>query len=214
MQIVLRLVVLVLCAILVQGEPQFNIQQDPSLESLFPIPISLSGSQVLRVFWKDLDEIKVKELNNVFDVHSLDIWIANPRERYKLYFILFNARFTDVRVMPSKLDVLLSYFLSASIEHKVLISDVKSLVDSQETANTLLKKKHASFHAAYHTYPEINHFLDKVVKKHSSIASSISIGQTYDNQEIFGVKLGVGKPGDKGYLGEIIFNSGSEYLII
>jgi hypothetical protein len=100
--------------------------------------------------------------------------------------------------------------LTLSIEYKVLIADLQDLIDSQTTISAMLLLKKKYFHAAYHTYPEITKFIHKVIKKHSSIASLVSIGQTYENQEIFGIKLGAGKAGDKGYLGEIVFNSGSK----
>jgi hypothetical protein len=59
---------------------QFNVQKDTSLTSLFSDKITFSGSQVLRVFWKDL--VKFKKLNYFFEAQTIDVWVANPRERY------------------------------------------------------------------------------------------------------------------------------------
>ncbi|CAF4587988.1 unnamed protein product [Rotaria sp. Silwood1] len=113
-------------------------------------------------------------------VIKIDIW--NELIRNGSVHIMFHQQ---------KKPQLMSLFHSLNMKPTILINDVQKILDEEE--QTLLAHARSrvapGIHDTFHNYDQLTTWLKEIVNSHSTLATLLSIGKTYENRDIWLVKL-------------------------
>ncbi|KAG0343029.1 Carboxypeptidase A4 [Podila horticola] len=132
--------------------------------------------QVLRVDVADLAQLK--QLEQTVEKHNLDLW-SNLR-----------IGTVDVRVPASKMNDFETEVWSRS---SVMIPNLQELIPEQPPA--LLHTQNEwnftdnTFWLGYHDMATLNNFTESMIQAYPKLVSRVSIGQTYEGREIFGMSI-------------------------
>ena len=139
-------------------------QQQP-VEQL-PMPAqSLDGHSVLRIQVPD-----EATLDTVFGLTD-DVWSHH----------LAIGETIDVRVTPAQRAAI----DQAGLDYTVFIENLEPLV----AAERVRPLRDASFHESYHTYDEVNAFLDDMVATYPNLAQKVNLGGSYESRNMYALRI-------------------------
>ncbi|KAM7177345.1 carboxypeptidase A1-like [Macrochelys suwanniensis] len=144
------------------------------------------GNQVLRIFVADEASVeKVKELEELPEL-QLDFWRGPGGQDIPI----------DVRVPFASLQAVKIFLESNCIRYSILIDDLQSLVDEEQTQmirQHFMPRSVETFnYASYHTLDEIYDFMDLLVAANPNLVSKIQIGNSYEGRPIYVLKFSTG----------------------
>ncbi|KAM8974546.1 carboxypeptidase A1-like [Pelodytes ibericus] len=146
------------------------------------------GHQVLRIFPANEDQnYLIQDLENL-DHLQLDFWRGPTKT--------LNA--IDIRVPFPSLQAVKVYLESNNIKYNVMINDLQSLLDEEQKemkrARSLENSRstNAFNFATYHTFDEINNFINNLVAENPGFVSKIVIGNSYQGRPINVLKFSTG----------------------
>lgn len=136
------------------------------------------GYQVLEIYPKD--ESEIEHLHSMR--HMLDFWKKSSKVGKPFHVML----------SPTEQ----SYMKELFPQHKVMIDNLQSVIDEEEAElarRTVFEPgmpSQAITVDQYHTYPEIVAYLQSLPTTYPDIATLINLGLTYENNTLYGIKLG------------------------
>ncbi|CAM4501778.1 unnamed protein product [Caretta caretta] len=141
------------------------------------------GNQVLRIFVaNEADVEKVKELEELQEL-QLDFWRGPGGQDVP----------TDVRVPFASLQAVKIFLESSGIRYSILIDDLQTLVDEEQTQmirQHFMPQSVETFnYASYHTLDEIYNFMDLLVAANPNLVSKIQIGNSYEGRPLYVLKF-------------------------
>ncbi|CAM5083825.1 unnamed protein product [Natator depressus] len=144
------------------------------------------GNQVLRIFVaNEADVEKVKELEELQEL-QLDFWRGPGGQDVP----------TDVRVPFASLQAVKIFLESNGIRYSILIDDLQTLVDEEQTQmirQHFMPQSVETFnYASYHTLDEIYNFMDLLVAANPNLVSKIQIGNSYEGRPLYVLKFSTG----------------------
>jgi hypothetical protein len=99
----------------------------------------------------------------------------------------------EYRVTPGQLRTL----ETSGIAFEIIVPNVQALVDA-ERASLLAPRGDAGYFESYHRYEDMSQFVNDLQLAHPGRATRVSVGQSLENREIFGVKItGANGPSEK-----------------
>ncbi|XP_023225775.1 carboxypeptidase B-like [Centruroides sculpturatus] len=152
-------------------------------------PVDYSGHKVITVTPNDEEELEfLRSLGMRF---LLDFW-TDPRT-IKVPIM--------IRISPEYIDDVEEALKEAGMTFKVSILDLQRAIEAERVANAptpeIDKRASAEHFQRYLQIEEINQFLQSVASSYPSISSVITIGATFENRKIMGVKIGSDNSGTK-----------------
>ncbi|CAM5086046.1 unnamed protein product [Eretmochelys imbricata] len=144
------------------------------------------GNQVLRIFVaNEADVEKVKELEELQEL-QLDFWRGPGGQDVPI----------DVRVPFASLQAVKIFLESSGIRYSILIDDLQTLVDEEQTQmirQHFMPQSVETFnYASYHTLDEIYNFMDLLVAANPNLVSKIQIGNSYEGRPLYVLKFSTG----------------------
>ncbi|XP_077328764.1 carboxypeptidase A1-like [Lithobates pipiens] len=149
-----------------------------------------SGQQVLRILPISEDEVSlVRELEKFEDL-GLDFWTSPSQPK----------RYIDIRVPFYSLQDVKVYLESNNIQYSVMIQDLQALLDEEEREMKISRSRsienarstNTFNYATYHTFDEINNFIDTLVAENPGLVSKIVIGKSYEGRPLNVLKFSTG----------------------
>ncbi|KAM5172672.1 carboxypeptidase A1-like [Mantella aurantiaca] len=147
-----------------------------------------SGQQVLRILPVTEDEVNlVRDLENFEDL-KVDFWMEPSKPN----------RYTDIRVPFYSLQDVKVYLESNNIQYNVMIHDLQAMLDEEQSEMKLSRaignsrSTNTFNYAAYHTFDEINSFIDSLVAENPGLVSKIQIGNSYEGRPLNVLKFSTG----------------------
>ncbi|XP_077663365.1 carboxypeptidase A1-like [Eretmochelys imbricata] len=146
----------------------------------------LPRNQVLRIFVaNEADVEKVKELEELQEL-QLDFWRGPGGQDVPI----------DVRVPFASLQAVKIFLESSGIRYSILIDDLQTLVDEEQTQmirQHFMPQSVETFnYASYHTLDEIYNFMDLLVAANPNLVSKIQIGNSYEGRPLYVLKFSTG----------------------
>ncbi|KAF9374519.1 Carboxypeptidase A4 [Podila verticillata] len=150
--------------------PTFNNHQNPDVSTY----ARFDDEQVLRVDVTDLAQLK--QLEQTVEKHNLDLW-SNLR-----------IGTVDVRVPASKM---IDFKAEIWSQSSVMIPNLQELISEQPAlpAQGDWNYTDNTFWASYHDMATLNNFTESMIQAYPKLVSRVSIGQTYEGREIFGMSI-------------------------
>ncbi|XP_075713629.1 carboxypeptidase A1-like [Rhinoderma darwinii] len=149
---------------------------------------NFSGQQVLRILPANDEQVNiVRELENYEDL-QLDFW-QEPS---------VPERFIDIRVPFFSLQDVKVYLEFHNIQYSIMIPDLQTLLDEEKRdmkmgrAMENARSTDTFNYATYHTFDEINNFIDTLVAENPGFVSKIEIGKSYQNRPLNVLKFSTG----------------------
>ncbi|XP_038270959.1 carboxypeptidase A1-like [Dermochelys coriacea] len=144
------------------------------------------GNQVLRIFVaSEADVEMVKELEELQEL-QLDFWRGPGGQDIPI----------DVRVPFASLQAVKIFLESNGIRYSILIDDLQTLVDEEQTQmirQHFMPQSVETFnYASYHTLDEIYNFMDLLVAANPNLVSKIQIGNSYEGRPLYVLKFSTG----------------------
>ncbi|XP_069621473.1 carboxypeptidase A1-like isoform X1 [Ranitomeya imitator] len=147
-----------------------------------------SGQQVLRILPANEEQVElVRDLENFEDL-QLDFWQGPSRPE----------RFIDVRVPFFSLMDVKVYLESNNIQYSIMIKDLQSLLNEERRDMKLgrsmenARSTDTFNYATYHTFDEINSFIDTLVAENPGFVSKIQIGKSTEGRPLNVLKFSTG----------------------
>ncbi|XP_004521927.1 zinc carboxypeptidase [Ceratitis capitata] len=113
-------------------------------------------------------------------------------------FNLWHSGNKEVHIMvnPQKLINLQNYTRSYSLPMEVMVSNVQSLIDGEQSTRSTDDTSSFGW-TRYYPLSAIEAFLDDILAKYPSVTSAIDIGTSYEGRKIRGIKISYkeGNPG-------------------
>ncbi|CAD6999794.1 unnamed protein product [Ceratitis capitata] len=113
-------------------------------------------------------------------------------------FNLWHSGKDEVHIMvnPQKLINLQNYTRSYSLPMEVMVSNVQSLIDGEQSTRSTDDDSSFGW-TRYYPLSAIEAFLDDILTKYPSVTSAIDIGTSYEGRKIRGIKISYkeGNPG-------------------
>jgi len=132
--------------------------------------------QVIKVSYNSTFEYD--EIINCCTRDTVDIWSVNPREKW-----------FDLMIPTSRLSYWQSQFPVVSVKYP----DVQDLVDKSLRENYAAMKSKGSVGFEFDffpTYGQIRAYLSRQIAAHPDIASEITLGKSYNDEDIVGISIG------------------------
>ncbi|XP_056425309.1 carboxypeptidase A1-like [Hyla sarda] len=149
---------------------------------------NFSGQQVLRILPADEEQVNlVRELENYEDL-QLDFWQGPTKPE----------KFVDIRVPFFSLQDVKVYLESHNIQYSIMIKDLQALLDEERRDMKIgrsmenARSTNAFNFATYHTFDEINNFIDNLVAENPSLVSKVVIGRSYEGRPLNVLKFSTG----------------------
>ncbi|XP_063786524.1 carboxypeptidase A1-like [Pseudophryne corroboree] len=149
---------------------------------------NFTGQQVLRILPANEEQVNlVWELENFEDL-QLDFWQEPSKPN----------RFIDIRVPFFTLQDVKIYLESNNIQYSIMIHDLQSLLDEEKRdmrigrAMENARSTDTFNYATYHTFDEINNFIDNLVAENPGLVSKIQIGRSYEGRPLNVLKFSTG----------------------
>ncbi|XP_063786525.1 carboxypeptidase A1-like [Pseudophryne corroboree] len=149
---------------------------------------NFTGQQVLRILPTNEEQVNlVRELENFEDL-QIDFWQEPSKPN----------RFIDIRVPFFTLQDVKIYLESNNIQYSIMIHDLQSLLDEEKRDMKLgramenARSTDTFNYAAYHTFDEINNFIDTLVAENPGLVSKIQIGKSYEGRPLNVLKFSTG----------------------
>ncbi|XP_070577618.1 carboxypeptidase B-like [Ptychodera flava] len=153
------------------------------------------GYKVLRVVPNG--DAQVRYLRNLEEDLELSFWKEAS----------FPGRPVDIMVPPNKFGRFKTELRLFGFDVNTMMTDVQSVIDRQMEENAEKRSMNPdSFdYNTYHTYDEIDAWIDEISAANHDIASPFTVGTSYEGRKIRGVKVGKQATGKKAqyYVGGI-----------
>ncbi|KAE8616770.1 hypothetical protein XENTR_v10008883 [Xenopus tropicalis] len=149
---------------------------------------NFSGQQVLRIFPTDEAQVNLVRALEDEEYLQLDFWTSPSRVLLPI----------DIRVPLHHLQSVKVYLESNSIQYSIMIHDVQNLLDEEQRdmrrnrASEDGRSTNSFNYAAYHTFDEINAFIDNLVSENPNLVSKIQIGSSYEGRPLNVLKFSTG----------------------
>ncbi|XP_070577619.1 carboxypeptidase B-like [Ptychodera flava] len=137
-------------------------------------------------------------------------YLRNLEEDLELTFwkeASFPGRPVDIMVPPNKFGRFKAQLRSFGFDVNTMMTDVQSVIDRQMVENAEKRSiNNDSFnYNMYHTYDEIDAWIDEISAANQDIASPFTVGTSYEGRKFRGVKVGKHGTGKKAqyYIGGI-----------
>ncbi|XP_040269363.1 carboxypeptidase A1-like [Bufo bufo] len=147
-----------------------------------------SGQQVLRILPTSEEQVNlVRDLENIEEL-TIDFWQGPSRPN----------RFIDIRVQFSSLQDVKIYLEFHNIQYSIMIQDLQTLLDEERKdmkigrAMENARSTDTFNYATYHTFDEINNFIDTLVAENPGFVSKIEIGRSYEGRPLNVLKFSTG----------------------
>jgi len=144
--------------------------------------VHFKGDKVLRLIPRDLHQVKV--LRHLVDHDALDFWTDVTRPGVAV----------DVHVPQDQLQSFIKLMQKNEITFSILIADLEQEVQRESVS---MKTQHTySDRFDYETYnrlADIQREVRRMASVHSDIASTFSVGKSYEKREMLGIKISSGK---------------------
>ncbi|XP_066448248.1 carboxypeptidase A1-like [Eleutherodactylus coqui] len=149
---------------------------------------NFSGQQVLRILPVNEEQVNlVQELENLENL-QLDFWQGPSKPK----------RFIDIRVPFSSLQDVKAYLEYHNVQYSIMIQDLQTLLDEEKRdmkigrAMENARSTNSFNYATYHTFDEINNFIDTLVAENPGFVSKIQIGSSYEGRPLNVLKFSTG----------------------
>ncbi|XP_075199635.1 carboxypeptidase A1-like [Anomaloglossus baeobatrachus] len=143
-----------------------------------------SGQQVLRILPANEEQVTlVHDLESYEDL-KLDFWQGPSRPE----------RFIDIRVPFFSLQDVKVYLESNNIQYSIMIEDLQTLLD-EEKRDMKIGRAHSTDtfnYGTYHTFDEINTFINNLVAENPGFVSKVQIGSSYQGRPLNVLKFSTG----------------------
>ncbi|OWK06633.1 hypothetical protein Celaphus_00012253 [Cervus elaphus hippelaphus] len=144
---------------------------------------TFSGHQVFRINVRNGDEIsKLNRLVNS-DNLKLNLWKSSPAFGHP----------ADVLVPSVSLQEVKSFLEDHGLEYSVAVEDLQTVLDTEEQQmqhNVHQELSSNCFnYGAYHTLEAIHKEMDNIVKYYPHLASTVTIGHSFENRSMYVLKL-------------------------
>ncbi|XP_043319657.1 carboxypeptidase A4-like isoform X2 [Cervus canadensis] len=148
---------------------------------------TFSGHQVFRINVRNGDEIsKLNRLVNS-DNLKLNLWKSSPAFGHP----------ADVLVPSVSLQEVKSFLEDHGLEYSVAVEDLQTVLDTEEQQmqhNVHQELSSNCFnYGAYHTLEAIHKEMDNIVKYYPHLASTVTIGHSFENRSMYVLKFSTGK---------------------
>ncbi|XP_040269364.1 carboxypeptidase A1-like [Bufo bufo] len=147
-----------------------------------------SGQQVLRILPTSEEQVNlVRDLENIEEL-TIDFWQGPSRPN----------RFIDIRVQFSSLQDVKIYLEFHNIQYSIMIQDLQTLLDEERKdmkigrAMENARSTDTFNYATYHTFDEINNFINNLVAENPGLVSKIEIGRSYEGRPLNVLKFSTG----------------------
>ncbi|XP_077120551.1 carboxypeptidase A1-like [Ranitomeya variabilis] len=147
-----------------------------------------TGQQVLRILPANEKQVElVRDLENFEDL-QLDFWQGPSRPE----------RFIDIRVPFFSLMDVKVYLESNNIQYSIMIKDLQSLLNEEKRDMKIgrsignARSTDTFNYATYHTFDEINSFIDTLVAENPGFVSKIQIGSSTEGRPLNVLKFSTG----------------------
>ncbi|XP_076358373.1 carboxypeptidase B-like [Tachypleus tridentatus] len=151
--------------------------------------VDYTGYKVIRVVPEEKDQTTV--ILNLRQEYQVDLW----NEPYYLGVPVL------IRVAPGVAQNVESKLMDANLPFTVVYEDLQSVVQMEYAQN---KPQYSSEMPAssfsfgiYHTLEEIYAYIQNIASANSNIATTMNIGNTYENRPILGIKISGGSSSNK-----------------
>ncbi|CAN0100385.1 carboxypeptidase A1-like [Lampetra fluviatilis] len=149
-----------------------------------------AGQQVLRIVPTSESHVKVLQQLESDESLQLDFW--RPASRVGLP--------ADVRVPVEAQEVVARTLQGAGLSPQVMIPDIELLTKAERAEMAAARRAQSPAarstdtfnYESYHVLPEINTWMQDMVREYPSLVSLINIGSTYENRDIPVLKIGAG----------------------
>ncbi|CAI9618920.1 unnamed protein product [Staurois parvus] len=127
-------------------------------------------------------------LQSLLYVLQLDFWTSPSHPK----------RFIDIRVPFYSLQDVKVYLESNNIQYSIMIHDLQALLDEEQRQIKFgrsmenARSTDTFNYATYHTFNEINTFIDQLVAENPSLVSKIEIGKSYEGRPLNVLKFSTG----------------------
>ncbi|XP_069835295.1 carboxypeptidase A1-like [Dendropsophus ebraccatus] len=149
---------------------------------------NFSGQQVLRILPANEEQVNlVRDLEN-FEALQLDFWQGPSKPE----------RFIDIRVPFFSLQDVKVYLESNDIQYSIMIKDLQALLNEERRdmkigrAMENARSTDTFNYATYHTFDEINKFIDTLVAENPGLVSKVQIGKSYEGRPLNVLKFSTG----------------------
>ncbi|RWS29352.1 Carboxypeptidase A2-like protein [Leptotrombidium deliense] len=131
----------------------------------------------------------VELLNSMLDKMDIDFW-QEPG---------FGKSSVNCRVSPQFQSSLEQHLKDNYLPFKIIIENIQEIIDKEKIENNqILRNSYLTGRHDlddfrldyYHTYEEINNFMESMERRYPKIAKVITIGETYEFHKIRAIKLG------------------------
>ncbi|KAM4688928.1 carboxypeptidase A6 [Discoglossus pictus] len=143
-----------------------------------------AGDKVIRIVPKNDKE--AHELKNMYRQLQVDLWQPSS-----ISYILKDT-VTDVHTSNNSSQVLLAYLRKAKIQHKIIVSNLQKVIESQNTSRPGRNRRSLSSYnyEVFHPLEEIENWMHHMNKTYSDVVSMFSIGNSYEGRPLYVLRLG------------------------
>nr|XP_006812372.1 PREDICTED: carboxypeptidase A2-like [Saccoglossus kowalevskii] len=144
--------------------------------------VRYDGYQVIRVIPKNVNELELLMQIHNDNLDKLSFW-KEPR---------MVGRFVDIMTTPDFADDLKSLILMNGMEFTINVENIQDQIDQEREAMSSRPgiDVEGFNYEIYHTYDEINQWVDEFVATYPTISSVFTIGSSYEGRPLRGVKIG------------------------
>uniref|UniRef100_A0A8C4UAZ9 Carboxypeptidase B2 n=1 Tax=Falco tinnunculus TaxID=100819 RepID=A0A8C4UAZ9_FALTI len=126
---------------------------------------------------------QVEALQDLLNTTEVILWqpvvVENIKKDRDVHFYVRESSINSTKAQLRQL----------TIQHKVLVEDVRGLIEDQTTNDTFSPRSSSSYYEHYHSMKEIYHWMEEAVKVHSDLLQKIYIGSSYEKRPLYILKL-------------------------
>ncbi|XP_041469205.1 carboxypeptidase B-like [Lytechinus variegatus] len=145
--------------------------------------VRYDGYQVIRMIPNSLDELEWL-INYIESRNEIDVWKEPSKVGHPV----------DIMIPPRTTDSedLVSLATDTGISTTVMIQDVQKLIDNEISSRSLPQRSMSTGfdYTTYHTYDEIEKWIDDIANQYSDLVSVDEVSSTYEGKIIRGIKIG------------------------
>ncbi|XP_005433312.3 carboxypeptidase B2 isoform X1 [Falco rusticolus] len=126
---------------------------------------------------------QVEALQDLLNTTEVILWqpvvVENIKKDRDVHFYVRESSINSTKAQLRQL----------TIQHKVLVEDVRGLIENQTINDTFSPRSSSSYYEHYHSMKEIYHWMEEAVKFHSDLLQKIYIGSSYEKRPLYILKL-------------------------
>ncbi|CAF3402602.1 unnamed protein product [Rotaria sp. Silwood1] len=145
--------------------------------------------QLWRLHIKNNEQVaRMLEFSRLAHIHGINFWSEEFRINVPI----------DVSVPPEVIDSFAEYLSSFNdkIQYDVIMKDIGAIIDKQKLLHKLRPSTVNADDFAYdkyHTIYDIHAWIDKMVQTYPTLASTFTVGQSYEKRDMKGLKISSSK---------------------